>query len=141
MTKLTTQERLALAVRAEVARRRADQAKERAVFMDRKVKPFMDAVERFEKARGRPWDADSMTDLAEVIAFAGKEGADVTFEMVAAAAQVNFEAGDASVAAASAARAVLDAWGDGEGDTVFEWVGVDRETFGQAVEAALAEGT
>ncbi len=140
MTELTTEERLELAVRAEVARRRADQAKERAVFIDRKVQPFADALDRFEKSRGREWEMESMADLAEIIAFAGMDGADITFEMITAAADVRFDASDACAEAARVTRAVTAAWGGRDGDTVHEWVGVDRETYSQAVNAALAEG-
>jgi hypothetical protein len=140
MAELTPGERLALAVRAEVARVRADRAKERAASLYREVKPFMDAVDRFQGVHGRSLDVNSGADLAEVVAFAGTDGADVTFATIAAAARASQEAADADAEAAAAMRAVSDAWTGGKDTTVRAWVGADRETFGRAVDAGLAAG-
>jgi hypothetical protein len=81
MSELTTEARLALAVRAQVAAIRADRAVERGGYIT--------------------WEALRQEAVEEM-------------------------------------RALAAAW-QGEGGTLLEWVGVDRETYMRAVENALDE--
>ena len=49
MSQLPQAERLALAVRAEVARIRAEEASDRAALLDRQLTPLLEASQRFSK--------------------------------------------------------------------------------------------
>jgi hypothetical protein len=141
MAELTRDERLALVVRAEVARLRADQATWRSAQAERRVKPYVDAVECFEHIHGRDHDSESMTDLAEVIAIGGEAAAAVDVEAFQAAAMASFEAGLLHDEAARAMQAVVDAArAGGVGDNILEWAGVDVDTLNRAVKGALGEG-
>ena len=138
MAELTQADRLALVVRAEVTRRRADQAKERAALIDRQTRPLMDALERFVKLYGREPDMDAPGDSAAIgglIAAVG--GASISTEMIEAAAEAADESAEAAHQAALAIRALRAAWDGNGGRTPREWVGVDIETFERAIECAL----
>jgi hypothetical protein len=140
MADLTRDERLALVVRAEVAQFRADQATWRAEQAGRRVKPYMDAVERFEQSHGRRYDDESMTDLAEVIALGGPAAEAVGPEDFQAAITASLESSRLSAEAAAAMRAVLAQMRAGGSEVnILEWAGVDLETVTRATHAALAE--
>ena len=140
MAELTTEERLALAVRAHVAAVRADRAKGRAALLEKRIQPVREAVERFVGTRGRLPDLNDERERAafmELLASTG--GREVSRDDLSAAATLGREAARLRARAAAALRAVSDAMPD-RGRTVREWVGVDAETFDRAVEQALGEG-
>lgn len=137
---MTTDERLGLAVRAELAQRRAGAAQRSVDAHDRIVGPYWKALEQFEGAHGRRPDFKNRADLAimgGLLDAAG--GADVTWEQIQAAMRATVAARDAQGEAVDAMTAMMFAWrGDGQAGTVLEWVGVNPDTFDRAVREALA---
>ena len=137
MGELTQGRRLALAANAQVAAIRADEARERAGLIERRVRPVREAVDRFVELHGRPPGVGDGAMMDPLLRDAGAGG--VTREDLEAAARLTEEVGRASGEAADAMRAVADAM-EGTGGTLVEWVGVDEATFNRVVEQALEEG-
>ena len=139
MAELTQEQRLALAVKAQVAAIRADQARERGALIRRRVEPVHEAHARFVKLYGREPDLDAPGDKATMGALFEATGAGgVTGAQLEAAARSSGEVGQADLEAAGAMKALAEALS--EGATVLEWLGVDEDTFSRTVEQALEEG-
>ncbi len=142
-TELTQAKRLALVVDAEVASIRADQARERAVLINRQARPVVDAFERFEELYGREPDTDVPGDQGEIsrlLAAAG--GASISQEMAEAvvnAADDSAQAAQVASAAHLAVAAAMRASGATEHTTTLQWLGVDDETYDRALAAALED--
>ena len=64
---LTQEARLALAVRAQVASIRADQADERAALLRKQMAPFDEAAGRFERLYGHEPDLQDAADAARML--------------------------------------------------------------------------
>ncbi len=132
---------MALAVEAEVARIRADQAEERGAFLLGRVRPFEEALERFEKMYRRECDLSLPGDgavLRPILAATG--GADIGPDDFEASASVSAELVQCHQRAAAAFSALARAMREGgaaEDATTLEWLGVDVETFERAVELAM----
>lgn len=137
MRQLTREERLALAVRAEVATIRAVQARDRAALIQRRVQPLREGMDRFKRRYGRAPDPDVPGDVAVMVALSEEGSGDVTREQLEAAARSSREIAEAEQKAADALEAVRIALAPGM--TTLEWVGVDAETYERAVEQALKE--
>ena len=143
MGKLTQGQRLALAVEAEVARIRADQAYERGARLLGRVRPAEEALERFEKMYRRVCDLSLPGDgalLRPILAATG--GADIGPDDFEAAGSVSAELARVDLEAAEAFDAIAQAMRDdgaAEDATTLEWVGVDAETYERALDRALGE--
>jgi hypothetical protein len=139
MSELTRQRRLDLAVRAEVARARADQAKERTAFLERGCRPLSLALEHFPELYGRkPYPEH---DLSALLALAPEFGSgDLDARSIAAIERGYREFIQLDDEAAHALRAVSEAMhadGAGHGTTVRNWVACTGEEFDRSVAEAL----
>lgn len=133
---MTADEWLALAVRAEVARTRADEAQERAALLEQQVAPLLSSVERFMTMRGRRPDFQDPSDLrilSKMVDNAG--GAEIPWTAVLAAGVALEESGRLAQEAGRAIEAVRRAWT--RGHTLLDWIGVSRESYERAVKAAM----
>src|SRR6266511_3409824 len=129
-------ERLALAVRAQVASIRANQARERSALLERRFEPVDKAIEAYEKLYGEDADpTEHMDVLLSLIVQHG--GGDLGEEDLLEGMTMNQERADAAGAAAEAMLELNEAMGDRQG-TVLEWVGCTSEEFTTALEAALS---
>jgi hypothetical protein len=136
---MTTDERLTLAIRAQVAAIRADQAGDRAALLERRAAALLRAWEQFEALFGRRPSLDDSTDRAALGRILRTSGAgDVPWTVVREAAAALREVGRLRQQAGDAMRALHDAWRGREDDTLLSWVGVDEATFERAVRVALA---
>ncbi len=131
---MNQENRLALAVRAQVAMIRADQAKERAALLERQTRPLTQALEQFMKLHQREPDPEKDAEAirALVIEFGG---GNLNTDVLGAAAEAASETARCEHEAAEAMGVVAAELHPGE--TVSDWAGVDKETFRKAVEAAL----
>ena len=133
------EERLTLAVRAQVAMIRAERARGRSALFERRARAVSDAMARFRRAYRRE-PGPTPSDVGTVARWAAElGGAELTPGFLGAAAAALDEAvrlEEAAIAALDALRAAM-----GEDGTVLEWIGCDAAAFERAVEAALAEGS
>ena len=137
MSQLPPAERLALAVRAEVARVRAEAASDRAALLDRQLAPLLEARQRFSKQYHRDPDLEREDDLNTLFALVVQAGgARLTREDLDEAANASREAGarqGLAVLATTQLAKVLPA----SGVTILEWCDVTEEEFLGAVLTAL----
>src|SRR5688572_24930461 len=83
LSQLTQAERLALAVRAEVTRVRAEEASDRAALLDRQLAPLLEARQRFFKRYQRDPDLEREHDRDVLFALIARtEGVKLTKEHV-----------------------------------------------------------
>ena len=80
MRQLTREERLALAVQAEIAVIRAGLARERAALIQKRVQPLREGVDRFEELYGRMPDPKVPGDLVTMVALSEGSAGGVTGE-------------------------------------------------------------
>ena len=138
-----TAKRLALAAMAQCAAIRAEQAEERSALLLGRVRPFEEALERFEKMYRRECDLSVPGDgalLRPILAATG--GADIGPDDFKASADALRDIGQCHQRAAEAHRAIAQAMRDdgaAEDATTLEWVGVDAETYERALDRALGE--
>ena len=133
---LTQEARLALAVRAQVASIRADQAAERAALLRKQMAPFDEAAGRFERLYGHEPDLQDAADAARMLPLLTGT-ADVSQETVLAAVEAGGVASERAGVAAAAMQALRAARTAEQGDTVLEWIGVDGATYERALQEAL----
>ena len=137
MSQLTREERLALAVRAQVAAIRAEEAQEWSAFLPRRLRPVKETWDRFVRLSGRAPDPEAPGDRAMIEAlFMDSGGGAVTPEQLEASVRSWVEIGRAERESAEAIEALTVAL---EGGELPEWLGMDEETFERAVEQALKE--
>jgi hypothetical protein len=134
---LSQQQRVQLLVTAEVARIRADRAKHRAAVLERRVRPLVDAVDRFAQLRRRRPDLTAPADAGQVLAWAGA-AAELSWELIEEARRALVDASGATSTAVRAMQAVSDARQGDEAETPLAWAGVDREVVERLVEEELA---
>jgi len=128
-------ERLALAVKAQVASIRADQARERSALLERRYAPVTKAFEAYEQLYGGGTDpADHFDVLLSLIVQYG--GGELGREELLEGMSMHEEQGAASRGAADAMRELAEAMGGHRG-TVLEWVGCTREEFVSVLESRL----
>jgi hypothetical protein len=133
-------ERLALFARTEVAYNRAEQAKQRAALLARRVKPFTDAMERAEKLIGHEIDLDRPEDARLVGQLLRASGApEICWQDLGAAAEALEEVRARDEEAAAALREVARYWGGRDGSTLGEWVGCTPAELRAAVERELID--
>jgi hypothetical protein len=137
VSQLSPDERLALAVRAEVTRVRAEAASDQAALLDRRLVPLLEAVPRFARRFRRDPDLASDHDLEALLAFVIQPaGPKLSRSDLEAAAHATREAearqGLALLAANELARAL-----PAGGGSILEWCGVTEEELLQAVLVAL----
>jgi len=137
MRQLTREERLALAVQAEIAVIRAGLARERAALIQKRVQPLREGVDRFEELYGRMPDPKVPGDLVTMVALSEGSAGGVTGEQLEDAVHALREVVGANQEATDAMEAVRDALA-GAG-TMLTWTGVDEATYKRAVEQALKE--
>jgi hypothetical protein len=137
MGQLTREERLALAVQAEVRNLRAAQVYERAALIQKRVQPLREGVGRFEELYGRRPDPKVPGELSTMLALSEEDGDDMAREQREAAARSSREIVQAEQEAIDAMEAVRTNLAPGM--TTLEWIGVDAETYQRAVEQALKE--
>jgi hypothetical protein len=137
VSQLPPAERLVLAVRAEVARIRAEEASDRAALLDRRMVPLLEARQRFSKQYQRDPDLKSDTDFDKLFALIVEAGGErMTKEHIDAAAEATREAaarqGLAVLAMTEVAKVLPTS-----GVSILEWCGVSEEEFLGAVLIAL----
>ena len=137
MSQLPQAERLALAVRAEVARIRAEEASDRAALLDRQLTPLLEASQRFSKRFRRELDPQSDDDLQQLFALIVEAGgAELSKEDIDLAADATREAaarqGLAVLALTELAKVLPSS-----GITILEWCGVSEEELLSGVLTAL----
>jgi hypothetical protein len=128
-------ERLELAVRAQLAAIRADQARERTAVLERHYAPVARAIEAYVAVYGR--EADPADDFDVFLGLViEKGGVDLGREDLLTGMEMYVERAAASDAAADAMRELQEAMGDHQG-TVRAWVGCTEAEFVAAVGARL----
>ena len=137
MSQLPQAERLALAVRAEVARARSEEASDRAASLDRQLVPLLEARQRFSQRHRRDPDLEREDDLNTLFALIVQAGgARLTREDIDVAADATREAaarqGLAVLALTELAKVLPES-----GVTILEWCDVSEEEFFSAVLTAL----
>jgi len=139
MSQLTTEEKLTLVVRAQVARIRAAEANQRARTLQRRMNALLRTLDRFQRLHGREADLHSATDRAAVQSLRRSRDPGATSpEIVQEVAQALEQDVKARVAAKEALVAVQTAWGGGgPGETVVDWVGLPRDEIEQTLFRAL----
>ena len=126
-------ERLDLAVRAQLAAIRADQARDRTALLERHYAPVSRAIEAYVELYGR--EADPADDFDVFLGLViEKGGVDLGREDLLTGMEMYVERAAASDAAADAMHALQEALGDHQG-TVREWVGCTEAEFVAALEA------
>ena len=137
MSQLPPAERLALAVRAEVTRVRAEEASDRAALLDRQLAPLLQASQLFSKRYRRDPDLASEQDLEQLFGLVTETvGAELTREHLDAAAEATREAAarqGLAVLALTELAKVLPT----KGTSILEWCGVSEEQFLSEVLTAL----
>ena len=132
---MTTDEKLALFVKAQVAAIRAEQARERSALLERKAAPVTKAIDQYENLYGEDADPSEHFDmLMRLIIQNG--GGDLSREDLIEGMRMYEQRGAAELEAARAMHALNDAMGAFSGTTL-EWVGADRATVERAVQEAL----
>lgn len=128
-------ERLALAVRAEVAEIRAEEAHERHAALQERAAPLYRAIEELERRYGEDVDpAGHFDELKALIAHHG--GADIDLPQgMPLMIGMHQALADHETAAADAIQELHAAMGQGQ--TVCQWVGCSADEYHEAVEAAL----
>jgi hypothetical protein len=133
--KMDKTERMALAVNAEVAAVRAQQAHERHAGVIERAAPLYRAMEDLRQRYGENMDPGGHVDEFRALV-AQHGGADIKLdEVMGLMTGMQQALADHENAAAEAFKALSDAMG--EGNTVLEWVGCTDEEFTAAVEAAV----
>jgi hypothetical protein len=128
--------RLALAVKAQVASIRADQAQERSALLERKYAPIDNAIDAYTKLYGEEADlADHFDVLMRLTDDNG--GAVLRPEDLLTGVEMHEERALASHAAAEGMRELHEAMMGDHTGTVLEWVSCSGEEYEAAVEAAL----
>jgi hypothetical protein len=136
-------ERLALAVRVHVAAVRAERAKRAAFEAEQRVQPMFLAWEEFERRHGRIPDGSRAEDRETVLRWfhvAGGGADEDPLEVLDDSIEADRLAAEALGEAAATKRALVDAWRAepaGGGNTLFEWLGVNRAGYNRAVIVAL----
>ena len=132
-------ERLALAVRAEVAGIRADETRERSELLRRQVAPIDRVVNEYQRLYGSDADPAAHPDVWQTL-MAHHGGGRVPPEAVDAAVSMVEECALADAAVAAAMRTVTAAMGrDDSHSTLLAWVGCSVQEYKAAIQAALAE--
>jgi hypothetical protein len=128
-------ERLNLAVRAQLAAIRADQARDRTALLERHYAPIAKAIEAYVEMYGR--EADPADDFDVFLGLViEKGGVYLGREDLLTGMEMYMERTAASDAAADAMHELQEAMGDHRG-TVREWVGCTEAAFVAAVGAGL----
>jgi len=139
---MNQEERLALAVQAQVAEIRADQSKERSALIQRRIAPLHEAFARVGAILKRPLDFSNRRDRALIDEALESLGAQHPSDRdLDASVVASKEADELEAAMLIAARALTSAWTPADGGTLAEWIGCSPEDFRTAVDAALAAET
>jgi hypothetical protein len=140
MSQLSTEERLTLVVRAQVARIQAAETTQRARLLQRRMNSLLRALERFHKMHSREADLHCSTDRAVVQRLCRSRDPERTSPaVVQEAAEALEQDARAREAARQALVAVQSAWNGGPGETVVDWVGLPREAIEQTLIGALSQ--
>lgn len=140
MSDLSTEERLTLVVRAQVARIHAAETTQRARTLQRRMNALLRALERFQRVHSREADLHCSTDRAAVQSLCRSRDPERTSPaVVQEAAEALEQDARAREAAREALVAVQTAWNGGPGETVVDWVGLPREAIEQTLIGALSQ--
>jgi hypothetical protein len=137
LSQLPQAERLALAIRAEVARVRSEEASDRAASLDRRLVPLLAARQRFSQRHRRDPDLEREDDLSTLFTLIVQAGGPrLTREDIDLAAEATREAAarqGLAVLAMTELAKVLPA----SGVSILEWCDVSEEEFLSALLTAL----
>ena len=140
MSQLTTEEKLGLVVRAQVAQIRAAEATQRASVLQRRMNALLRTLDRFHRLHDREADLHDAMDRDAVQRLCRSRDPEATSpEIGRLAGEALEQATEAREAAREALLAIKTKLSAGSGETVVDWVGVSRETIEQRLIRALAE--
>jgi hypothetical protein len=137
LSQLPRAERLALAIRAEAARVRSEEASDRAASLDRRLVPLLEARQRFSQRHRRDPDLQCEDDLNALFTMIGQAGGPrLTRADIEVAAEATREAAARQGLAVLAVTELAKVLPTSE-ISILEWCDVSEEEFLSALLTAL----